>query len=255
LHHCQDIDSAIKEVERKEAEKHAVAQAAEQRKQEEEAAKAVEAEKEARARRAEAERVAQRQIEEEQAAREARESEERGATAARGAQEERAKVTATKGKVGAEWQKWVGKQRSIKSQVIEPVKADRAVKTGLRTGMRLITRGLGQVVNTKEGVMRVVSRIQPGHATADHVVRRTIFTNYYANSSLPHHPPLSPYASILFQPCHTHTFSPIRSKLSLNKPNSRSARRLMPPSPLPASSSCSYFEGMLLLARSSSLVW
>lgn len=45
----------------------------------------------------------------------------------------------------------------MKRNVIEPVKADRGVRTGLRQGMRLVTRGLGQVVNTRESVLRVVS--------------------------------------------------------------------------------------------------
>jgi hypothetical protein len=37
------------------------------------------------------------------------------------------------------------------------VKADRATKSGLRVGMRLMTRNLGQVTNAKEVILRVVS--------------------------------------------------------------------------------------------------
>lgn len=144
-------------VEKKEAEVRAAAQAAVRRKQEEDAAWTTAAEKEAAARRAEAERLAKEQMAEEARAREAQTAAEQRAGAEREEMEERNKATASRGLAGGEWRTWVEKQKKFKTEVIEVVKADRAMKTGLRTVMRLITRGLGQVVNTREGVMRVVS--------------------------------------------------------------------------------------------------
>lgn len=44
----------------------------------------------------------------------------------------------------------------MKEQVINVVKGDRAMKSSLRQGMRLITRGVGQVINTQESIIRVV---------------------------------------------------------------------------------------------------
>lgn len=74
------------------------------------------------------------------------------------AKEEQKKAVAAEGSRGpTEWTKWVGVQRTIKSQIIEKAKAEANLKKSLRPAMRLITRGLGQVVNTQEAIIRVVS--------------------------------------------------------------------------------------------------
>ena len=156
-----DIDAAIQEAERKEKERAAAEEAERKKAEEEEAARVARAEQEAKARREEAERLAKENAEKEVKRQEdeakARAEEERQAREAdqRAAEEERR--SKAKGQTADEWREWVDKQRWMKSEVIEPVKADRATRTTLRTGMRLITRGLGQVVNTKESVLRVVS--------------------------------------------------------------------------------------------------
>lgn len=67
----------------------------------------------------------------------------------------------SRNQTGVEWKKWVDVQKGMKVNVIEPVKKQKEVKQGLRGGMRLITRGLGQVVNTKESILRVVSPFLP----------------------------------------------------------------------------------------------
>ncbi|WWD21609.1 hypothetical protein CI109_106095 [Kwoniella shandongensis] len=152
-----DIDAAIKEVEKKQAELAAAAQAAARKQKEEEAARIAAAEKQAVAQKAEAERKTKEQAEKERLAREAKEAEDRRVAAEKEEQEARSKAAAEKGKAGGEWRKWVEKQKWMKSEVIEPVKADGEVKRGLRQGMRLITRGLGQVVNTQESIVRVTN--------------------------------------------------------------------------------------------------
>jgi nucleoporin GLE1 len=45
----------------------------------------------------------------------------------------------------------------MKTEVINPMKADKDRRTALRTSMRFITRSLGQVTNSKETIIRVVS--------------------------------------------------------------------------------------------------
>lgn len=179
----QDIDSAIKAVEGREAEKRAAAEAATKRKQEEDAVRAASAQREASARKAEAERIAWERTRAEEDAKRARAEAERKRAAEEEEKAEREKAKASKGKVGTEWKGWAETQRKIKTEVIEVVKADRAIRTGLRTSMRLITRGLGQVVNTKEGVLRVVRMLLSCHELAD-VFRRTRFTNCFVNSCL-----------------------------------------------------------------------
>lgn len=75
------------------------------------------------------------------------------------------KVADQRGLPGAEWKAYVNKQRWMKAEVIEKAKAEGGVRAGLRKGMRLMTRGLGQVVNTRESVVRVVSRASPLRST------------------------------------------------------------------------------------------
>ncbi|KAK8847518.1 hypothetical protein IAR55_005376 [Kwoniella newhampshirensis] len=152
-----DIDAAIKEVERKQAELAAAAQAAARKQREEEAARIAAAEEQALAQKAEADRKAKEQAEKENLAREAKEADEKRLTAEKEEQEAKLKEAAEKGKAGSEWTHWVERQRWMKAQVIEPVKADADLKKGLRPGMRLITRGLGQVINTQESIVRVTN--------------------------------------------------------------------------------------------------
>ena len=159
----QDIESAIREVEEREEGIRVAAQAVMRKQAEEEAGAARRAEEE---RRKGEEAAAQkrreqkagderrdREAKEGQREREARAGEERKAAAERKAKEERQKAKASGGMAGAEWRKWVELQKTIKLSIIEVAKADRALKAP----RRLVTRGLGQVVNTREAGLRVVS--------------------------------------------------------------------------------------------------
>ncbi|OCF30767.1 hypothetical protein I316_07574 [Kwoniella heveanensis BCC8398] len=154
-----DIDAAIKEVEKKEAELVAAAQAAARRKKADEEARAIAAQRVAEAQKAETEKRAREQAEAEQKNREIAEAEQKRQAALKEEEEVRERQDAKKDRARSEWGTWVEKQRWMKKEVIEIVKADRAMKTGLRPGMRLMTRGLGQVVNTQETVTRVTNDI------------------------------------------------------------------------------------------------
>ena len=133
------------------------AQAAIRRKQQEDAAKAAAAQKLTEAKRVEEERKAKEEADKARAAAEAEAATGRKVAAEKAKKEEQERAAASKGQAGGEWRKWVDIQRKMKADVIEVVKSDRATKANLRSGMRLITRGLGQVVNTREAVIRVVS--------------------------------------------------------------------------------------------------
>lgn len=152
-----EIDAAIREVERKEKELRDNAEAAAKRSKEEEAHRAARAEAEARVKKAEEEK---RKQEVEIAARKRKEQEE----AAQKAREEEAKMKEAQGKQAQErnktlqeWSSWVEKQKWVKENVINPAKADRTTLSGLKKTMRLMGRGLGQLVNTQETIVRVVS--------------------------------------------------------------------------------------------------
>lgn len=56
-----------------------------------------------------------------------------------------------------EWQKWREVMATVKAQVIENVKQDDAVRRGLRRSKNTITMRLGQVVNTRESIVKIVS--------------------------------------------------------------------------------------------------
>lgn len=167
----QDVDAAIKEAEKQLAEKLAAAAAEARRFKEEEAARIAAAEKAALARKAEAEKAAKEKAEKEAAdaaAKEkaAKDEQERQAAEAKDAQTKAAEQAAGTRAVD-EWRKWVGIQNTMKEHVINAVKADRAMKSSLRQGMRLITRGVGQVINTQESVVRVVSSAIDRGSVAD----------------------------------------------------------------------------------------
>lgn len=156
----KDVEAAIKQAERAESEKRAAEIASARRKKEEEEARTAAAEKEAISRRAQAEEMAKNQMAKQKAdaqAKEAKAEEDRQAAERKVQEEEKAKAADTRGRTSSEWRKWVEKQRGMKKEVIDVIKADKATRTGLRTSMRLITRNMGQVTNSKETILRVVS--------------------------------------------------------------------------------------------------
>lgn len=112
-------------------------------------------------RKAEQERLAKEATEREAAAkaeREKQEADEAARSAAVKAQEDKQRAAAAEQNRGsAEWSRWVDVQKKMKRDVIEVVKADKNLIKELRPGMRLMTRSLGQVINTKETIVRVVS--------------------------------------------------------------------------------------------------
>lgn len=58
-----------------------------------------------------------------------------------------------------EWKKWREVMATIKSGVIERVKQDDAMRKALRRTKNTITMRVGQVVNTKESILKIVSRV------------------------------------------------------------------------------------------------
>ncbi|KAJ9094134.1 hypothetical protein QFC19_008086 [Naganishia cerealis] len=54
-----------------------------------------------------------------------------------------------------EWQKWRQVMATVKDQVIEKVKQDDAMRRGLRRSKNTITMRIGQVVNTRESIIKV----------------------------------------------------------------------------------------------------
>lgn len=159
-----DIDAAIKEVERQEAQLRQAAQETTRRLQAEEAERAAKAEQEARQRKADEDKRAKAKADEDERRKE--EDERQRAQRVRDDQEkasaeqrkvEEARKADEKNKMANEWGDWVEKQRWMKREVIEPMKQDRATLMPMKKIMRLIGRSVGQVVNTKEGILRVVS--------------------------------------------------------------------------------------------------
>lgn len=57
-----------------------------------------------------------------------------------------------------EWKKWREVMATIKEQVIEKVKQDDGIRRGLRRTKNTITMRMGQVVNTRESILKIVSR-------------------------------------------------------------------------------------------------
>lgn len=143
------------------AEEQATRAAEARKRKEEEEARIAAAEKEALARKQEQERQAKEKAEQEANDRAAREQAEVEAKAkeeaAKAEEEKRTAAAAESNRSVKEWKYWVQQQQRMKSEVIEVVKGNREERQSLRPAMRLITRGLGQVVNTKETIVRVVS--------------------------------------------------------------------------------------------------
>lgn len=55
------------------------------------------------------------------------------------------------------WEKWVEHQRKTKAEVIERVKADEALRKNIGPIKRKTTRRIGQIVNTRESIVSIVS--------------------------------------------------------------------------------------------------
>ena len=55
------------------------------------------------------------------------------------------------------WEKWVEHQRKTKIEVIEQVKADDGLRKNIGPIKRKITRRIGQIVNTRESIVNIVS--------------------------------------------------------------------------------------------------
>jgi nucleoporin GLE1 len=60
------------------------------------------------------------------------------------------------------WEKWVEHQRRTKVEVIERVKADDGLKKNIGPIKRKITRRIGQIVNTRESIVGIVSSQSSG---------------------------------------------------------------------------------------------
>ncbi|WVQ83181.1 hypothetical protein IAT38_005320 [Cryptococcus sp. DSM 104549] len=159
----KDIDDVIKEVARKEAEASAAAQAvaaaAARKQKEEEDARNAAAEKAALAQQAEIARRAKELALKEQQEKAEREAQEKQNAEAKAAQEAQDKAAAKKGEAGALWRRNTERQKWMKKEVIEPVKADKAVLAGLRKGRMMMQRWLGQVTNSRDSIVRVTNDI------------------------------------------------------------------------------------------------
>jgi hypothetical protein len=57
-----------------------------------------------------------------------------------------------------EWKKWREVMMTIKAEVIEKVKQDDGIRRGLRRTKNTITMRIGQVVNTRESILKIVSQ-------------------------------------------------------------------------------------------------
>jgi hypothetical protein len=101
--------------------------------------------------------MAREKMEKDRAEAEAKKQKDQVSAADKARLEEKQAAAAKRGQTSSEWKTWVDKQRWMKTEVIEVIKADRNTRTTLRTSMRLMTRNLGQVTNAKETVLRVVS--------------------------------------------------------------------------------------------------
>ena len=163
-----DIDAALKEVERQEVRLRQAAQETARKIQAEEAERVAKAEQAAKQRKAEEEKRAKDKVEDEQKRKEAEERQR--AQEAKDAQdkasiqqklEQEEKRNKDKTKLVTEWSDWVEKQKWMKNQVIEPMKKDAETLRPMKKVMRLIGRSMGQLVNSKEGIVRVVSYLHP----------------------------------------------------------------------------------------------
>ncbi|ORY21293.1 GLE1-like protein-domain-containing protein [Naematelia encephala] len=154
-----EIDATIREVELKEAALATARLTAEREAKEQAQALIAKQEQEAQARRIAEQKVAEEKRAREKQRLEAQEAARKADEEARTKAEQDAKIVDLSNMPHREWAKWVRQQRRMKTQVIEPVKADRATKQAVKIALRLITRGVGQVVNTKHDTVRVTDDI------------------------------------------------------------------------------------------------
>lgn len=155
----------IQSVEKREAEATAkaarIAQAEAKRRKEEEEARIAEKDRVAREQKAEIERHTKELALKEQQAKAAMEAKERKLEEEKRAKEEKEKaikrIVDKREQAGAMWRAYTEKQNWMKSEVIEKVKADRPTMTNLNKGKRMIIRWLGQALNTRESVVKIVS--------------------------------------------------------------------------------------------------
>ncbi|WVQ75897.1 hypothetical protein IAR50_005532 [Cryptococcus sp. DSM 104548] len=159
----EDIDGVIKAAEKQYAEAEARAaadaQAVAKKEKEEQDAKIAAAERLALAQKAEVERRVKEVALKEQQARAAKEAEERQRQEAEEKAQAESRRRDKKGEAGAMWRQYVEKQQWMKSEVIEAVKADKPTMTALNKGKRMMTRWLGQTLNTKESVTKITNDI------------------------------------------------------------------------------------------------
>lgn len=100
-----------------------------------------------------------------------------------------------------EWEEWVEQMREVKENVILKLNGDQEAKKGLNKVKRAITVRIGQVVNTRESILGIVSvRCDVGHdwmvIMAD-TSRRPIIS---INTSVPTYPPYRPLNNPLSPP-------------------------------------------------------
>ncbi len=159
-----DIDAALKEVERQEAQLRQAAQETARRLQAEEAERAAKAEQQAKERKAEEEKRVRTQAEEEKKRKEdeaqkevQRAKDAQNAATAQQEKEQAERKSKEKTRLITEWSDWVEKQKWMKREVIEPMKRDTETLRPMKKIMRLIGRSVGQLVNSQEGIIRVVS--------------------------------------------------------------------------------------------------
>ncbi|KAJ9098628.1 hypothetical protein QFC21_004275 [Naganishia friedmannii] len=83
-----------------------------------------------------------------------------------------------------EWQKWREVMGTVKAQVIEKVKQDDGVRRGLRRSKNTITMRLGQVVNTRESIVKITEDLDQ-HLCSQLPTRPTPAAPFAFSSQLP----------------------------------------------------------------------
>lgn len=220
----------IRSVEKREAEAAAkaarVAQAEAKKRKEEEEAQIAEKDRVAREQKAEVERRTKELALKEQQAKAAKEAEERRIEEEKRAKEEKERaskrIVDKREQAGVTWRAYIEKQNWMKSEVIEKVKADRPTMTSLNKGKRMIIRWLGQALNTRESVVKIVSWIADGWPLT---MIRQLTSMISLSNNFPHHlPQLRRFNSLQTSPKPMPIFSPMFPKyLSL-----KLSRKLLP---------------------------
>nr|ODN93668.1 hypothetical protein L204_04851 [Cryptococcus depauperatus CBS 7855] len=155
----KDIDDVIESLEKRKAAEEARIQAEIQKKKAEEDAQIAAAEKQAQVQKVEAERRAKEQAMKQTQAKLAREAEERRLEEEKQTQDTERRKVEKKGEAGVLWRKCTERQKWMKTEVTEPIKADKPTITALNRGKRLMTRWLGQTLNTKESTVKITNDV------------------------------------------------------------------------------------------------